>query len=148
MFFCSNDQEFRKYFNENMKELGLPVPKTLFDNFTAAVATASVMLEALGSLGARATMTELAGATAQLEKLKVLGALAASFYVGAVIGSLAVASGRYLGCGSRISDLFALQKQYKLQFQGSTQFYALHPEILNPQRANRKHFATKAKEAV
>ena len=52
-------------------------------------------------------MAEIAGATVALEKLAILSAVSASGYVGAVIGSIAVATGRTVGSGTRISDLFA-----------------------------------------
>jgi hypothetical protein len=30
---CYNSGDFQKYFNENMQDLGLPVPSTYFDTY-------------------------------------------------------------------------------------------------------------------
>jgi hypothetical protein len=101
-----------------MKALGLPVPSTLFDTYQTAVATASTLVGALATLGKGATISELIGATVGLEKLVVAAAIGAAAYTGAVIGSIAVASGRFLGCGYRISDMFVFTHQNNLQFNG------------------------------
>jgi hypothetical protein len=63
-------------------------------------------------------MGELIGATVGLEKLAVAASIGAAAYTGAVIGSIAIASGRSLGCGSRISDMFAFTHLNDLQFSG------------------------------
>ncbi|WP_405602063.1 MULTISPECIES: hypothetical protein [unclassified Pseudoalteromonas] len=91
---CYSSGDFNKYFNENMKQLGLPVPSTLFDTYQTAVATAATMTGTLASLGSGATVAEMIGVTVALEKLAVAATLSASFYTGAIIGSIAVASGR------------------------------------------------------
>jgi hypothetical protein len=141
---CYSSGDFKKYFNENMKDLGLPVPQTLFDNFNAAVANAGLILEALGTLGKGATMAEVIKATTGLERLKVAASLGASFYVGAVIGSIAVASGRSLGCGSRISDMFVFLHQNNLTFNDWNSFYVNNPEILDKSSRFRVAYRSKA----
>jgi len=103
---CYKTGDFKKYFDQNMKELGLTVPSGLFDTSKKATETAILILGTLKLLGKGATMAEVAGATVALEKLAVLAALSAAGYVGAVIGSIAVATGRALGCGYKISDMF------------------------------------------
>lgn len=140
---CYSLGDFKKYFNENMNDLGLPVPQTLFDNFNAAVANAGLILEAIGTLGRSASMAEVIKATTGLEKLKVAASLGASFYAGAVVGSIAVASGRSLGCGYRISDMFVFLHQNDLQFEGWNAFYINNPEILD--KSNRFRIAYFAK---
>jgi hypothetical protein len=127
-----------------MDALGLPVPSQLFDTFTVAVTNAGVMLEALKTFGKNATVAELVGATTGLEKLKVAGSLGAALYTGAVIGSIAVASGRTLSCGSSISDLFVFQRRYNLHFESSQQFYIKHPEILNPSKISKVTYRAKS----
>ena len=141
---CYNSGDFKKYFNENMQDLGLPVPQTLFDNFNAAVANAGLILEAIGTLGRGATMAEVIKATTGLEKLKVAASLGASFYVGAVIGSIAVARGRSLGCGYRITDMFVFLHQNNLQFEGWNAFYIINPEILDKSNRFRVAYRYKA----
>jgi hypothetical protein len=141
---CYTSGDFKKYFNENMKELGAPVPTTLFDTYQTAIGTATILVSTLGTIGKGATMGELIGATVGLEKLAVAASLGATLYVGMVIGSIAVASGRALGCGSRISDMFVFTHQNKLQFEGWHSFYAMHPQILDKSFPFRRSVGLKA----
>jgi hypothetical protein len=142
---CYNSGDFKKYFNENMKDLGLPVPSTLFDTYQTAVATASTLVGTLTTLGKGATIGELIGATVGLEKLAVAASIGAAGYTGAVIGSIAVASGRSLGCGSRMSDMFVLMQQNSLQFNGWHAFYMNNPQVLDKRHKLRGDFAARAK---
>lgn len=140
---CYNPGDFNKYFTENMNALGLGVPTSLFDTSEKAIATATLILTAIKELGKGATMAEIAGATIGLEKLIVLGAISAAGYVGAVIGSIAVATGRSLGCGYSISDMFVFLEQNKLQFKGWNSFYTHNPQILDKNHYHRKSFSMK-----
>ena len=144
---CYNEGDFKKYFAENMSELGLPVPTSLFDTYQTAIATASTLVGTLSTLGKGATIGELIGATVGLEKLAVAAALGASAYTGAVIGSIAVASGRSLACGSRISDMFVFANEHKLQFQGFSVFYVQNPQVLDKTLSFRGNFALRAKKS-
>jgi len=137
---CYNSGDFKKYFNENMQDLGLPAPSTLFDTYQTAIGTALLLGETLSKLGKGATMGELVGATFGLEKLKIAAALGAAGYTGAVIGSIAVASGRSLGCGSRMADMFAFVPQNNLQFRGWNSFYAHNPKVLDRGNKSRRNF--------
>ncbi|WDE11464.1 hypothetical protein [Thalassomonas haliotis] len=76
------------------------------------------MVETLKTLGKGATVAKLIDATRDQEKLKVAATLGAAAYVGAIIGSIAIASGRSLACGSQISDIFVFFHQNKLEFDG------------------------------
>jgi len=75
---CYTSGDFKKYFNENMKELGMPVPTRLFDSYQTAIATAATMVAVLEKLGKGATIAELIGATAGLEKLMVAASFGAA----------------------------------------------------------------------
>lgn len=144
---CYASGDFRKYFVENMTALGLPVPSSLFDTHQTAVATAGAIAATLATLGKGATMAELIGATVGLEKLAVAASIGAAAYTGAVIGSIAVASGRSLGCGASISDVFVLTHQKNLQFNGWHAFYAHNPQVLNNGHISRSSFAARAKKS-
>jgi len=144
---CYRAGDFKKYFKENMQALGLPFPSTFFDSYNAAIAHAIIMLETLKTLGKGATVAELIGATTGLEKLKVAATFGATAYVGAVIGSIAVASGRSLGCGSRISDMFVFTHQNKLQFKGWQTFYIHNSKIFDKNNPLRKSFSLRAKSS-
>lgn len=142
---CYNSGDFKKYFDENMQDLGLPVPTTLFDTYQTAIGTVSTLVGALGTLGKGATMAELIGATVALEKLTVAAAIGASAYTGAAIGSTAVASGRALGCGTHMADVFAFTDRNNLKFKGVASFYALNPQILNSSYSSRSSFGLRAR---
>lgn len=144
---CYTTGDFQKYFNENMQDLGLPVPGTLFDTYQTAVATASTLAGTLATLGKGATIGELIGATVGLEKLAVAASIGAAAYTGAVIGSIAVASGRSLGCGARISDLFVFTQQNRLHFDGFSEFYARNPQVLDTGITYRSNFGLRAKHS-
>jgi len=145
---CYNSGDFKKYFTENMNALGLTVPSGLFDTSEKAIATAVLILSALDKLGKGATMAQIAGATVAIEKLMVLGAMSAAGYVGAIIGSIAVASGRSLGCGYRISDMFVFLEQNNLKFNNWNAFYTHNPQILDRNNNFRDSFGLRCKSSV
>lgn len=142
---CYNSGDFKKYFTENMNALGAPVPTTLFDSYQTAIGTASVLVAAFNTLGKGATVGELIGATVGLEKLGVAAAFGATFYVGVIIGSIAVASGRFLSCGSRMSDMFVFMQQNNLQFKGWHAFYAHNSQILDKSHSFRNSLGIRGK---
>lgn len=142
---CYNAGDFRKYFKQNMDALDLPVPSTLFDSYQTAIATASTLAGTLAKLGKGATIAELVGATVGLEKLMVAASLGAAAYTGAVIGSIAVASGRSLGCGAQISDMFVFVHRNGLQFEGWRSFYAQNRQVIDDSRPFRRSFGLRAR---
>lgn len=106
--------DFYKYFKENMDGLGLPAPETLFGSLQAAVANATVILIQIDKFGKAVTISELVAAGTRLERLATIGACSAAFYVGAVIGSIAVATGRSLSGGTSIADVIFAASKYNL----------------------------------
>ncbi len=147
MLDCYNAGDFHKYFTENMNAVGLSVPSGIFESSEKAIATAALILGSIELLGPGATMAEVAGATVALEKLAVLGALSAVGYVGAAIGSIAVATGRSLSCGNRISDFFVFMSLHpELQFKGWHAFYSRHPGVLDKSHRFRRSFGVFCKD--
>lgn len=144
---CYKTGDFKKYFNENMKALGAPVPTGLFDSYEKAIGIAATLVGTLQLLGKGATMGELIGATIGLEKLAVAAAFGAAGYTGFVIGSIAVASGRSLSCGSRISDMFVFTHHNKLQFKGWHAFYIHNPQVLDITHPFRSSVGMRAKSS-
>ncbi|QBE64451.1 hypothetical protein [Pseudoduganella lutea] len=106
--------DFYRYFKENMDGLGLPAPESLYGTCQTAVANAAVLLGQVDKFGRKVTIRELIVAGTRLEQLAVIGALSAAFYVGAVIGSIAVAAGRVLGNGTSLADVLLLAHQKHL----------------------------------
>lgn len=89
---------FSKAFQNNMNALGLPAPYSLFSSLTTALGSLGAMLNAFKSVPPTTTVAEVLGATLFKEKLDVVGVLATSYYVGAVIGSIIVASDSARAC--------------------------------------------------
>jgi hypothetical protein len=97
--------QFYEYFRENMQALGLPAPQQMFGTKEAAIAAAKAILSAIDKLGPKATVSELVGATTRAEKLLVVGAMSGAYVAGAIIGSIAVATGRSLAGGTSLGDV-------------------------------------------
>lgn len=106
--------DFYRYFKENMDGLGLPASDSLFGTLQAAVSNAAVFVGHLDKFGRSITVAELAGAGTKVEQLGVAATLSAAFYVGAVIGSIAVATGRTLSGGTSLSDVMLLARRNNL----------------------------------
>ena len=132
--------DFAKYFNENMQSLGLPTPTSLFSTLASSIATASAITGAVEKFGTRVTIGELIGAGILTEKLAVAGALTASFYVGAVIGSIAVATGRVLADGLSIADCLYDDTQVEVALKTSTAFTSAqkYPYLVDPLTLNKR----------
>ncbi|MBT8338647.1 MAG: hypothetical protein KJP07_01415 [Desulfatitalea sp.] len=139
---------FYFYFKENMVALGLPAPESLFGKLTTAVASIGTMSSYVKTYGTTATVAEMlgalpgaapaagggaAGVAAVVSEITfTFGALAASFYVGACIGSLAVATGKSLSGGLSIADLFACAKSHGIPTSPELQKALIaYPEICN-----------------
>jgi len=106
--------EFYRYFKANMESMGLPAPESLFGTLQTAVASATALIGQVDKFGARVTLPELVGAGTKLELLGVAAACSASFYVGAVIGSIAVATGRSVAGGVTMADVIFTADQFNL----------------------------------
>ena len=81
------------HFRENLKALGLPAPESLFANLPLALGSAQKLMALVDRLGAKATVKDMVVAGTGLEQLSPAGAVPASYYVGALVGSLAAACG-------------------------------------------------------
>ena len=98
-----NTLSFYGYFAENMESLGLTAPKSLFETRDKALQTIGQLVAAIKVASPGATIGELFGALWFSEQLVVVSGLGAAYYVGEAIGSLAVATGRYISCGATIA---------------------------------------------
>ena len=132
--------EFYKYFKENMDSLGLDCPETLFATKGTAINTATTLLAAIQQHGTKVTVAELIGAGTGLEKLIYLGALRASFYVGAVVGSIAVATGRSLAGGASLSDVLMEAHSNHLHRPWLAGVLMRWPGIYKIEVKSRKHY--------
>jgi hypothetical protein len=129
--------DFYTYFKENMDGLGLPAPESLFGTLQAAVGSASVILGMVDKFGKRVTIGELIGAGTRLEGLAVISACAAAFYVGAVIGSIAIATGRSTANGASLADVLNAVNKYHFSRPWLTEVLGRWPGIYKPGFASR-----------
>lgn len=136
--------QFYEYFKENMNALGFDAPASLYDTQQRAVATAGALITAIEKLGKTATVAEVVGATTRLEKLLVIGALSAAFYVGAVIGSIAIATGRAAAGGTSLSDVFFTASAHGLRAPWLANQLSVHPEIYRKSAPRRSLYALKS----
>jgi hypothetical protein len=97
--------DFYEYFKENMDALNLSAPESLYGNLMTAVSSAQAILSQIEKYGKKVTLREIAVAGSRLEQLAFIGTLGACYYVGAVVGSMAVATGRKLSGGTSLSDV-------------------------------------------
>ncbi len=103
---------FGEYFTENMNALGLPAPNSLFGMTATAIGTIKTLSDLIIKFGPAVTLLEVLKTAPTLaigaSELSTVGsATLASFYFGACIGSLAVATGQVTSGGYSITDLFA-----------------------------------------
>jgi hypothetical protein len=106
--------DFYESFKENMEAVGLPAPQSLFGSVSAAVGNAAAMLVQIDTLGKGVTIGALIGAGVRLDGLGAISGRDAAFYAGAVIASLAVATGNSLAGGTCLADVLFTAKKFKL----------------------------------
>lgn len=80
------NDDFYGRFNACMSAQGLPVPSSLFQSATAAMATINTLYAAVKTFGTAVTISDLIVAGALGEYMAAAGALSASYYLGACIG--------------------------------------------------------------
>jgi len=145
---CASPGDFKKYFDENMQALGLPVPTSLFETYERALATALVMTSTFHTLGPGATLAELIGATTALEKLGLIGSIGAVFYVGAAVGSIFVANSRMAICGDSVIDLPAFLYRHNLTFIGWERFFVQYSQVIDVGHPCRRSFGLQARSGL
>lgn len=116
-----------------MEALGLlPPPDSLFGTQQLAIGSISTILRCIDKLGTRVTVMDVIGAGTRLEQITVLGAMGAAYYTGALIGSLAVATGRTLSGGTSLADVLYEASKWKLNRPWVTTVLHRNPGIYDP----------------
>ena len=132
--------DFYNYFKENMEGLGLTAPpESLFGTQQLAISTIAAILAFIDKFGTKVTVMEMVRAGTRLEQLSMIGALGASYYAGAAIGSLAVATGRTLGGGTSLGDVLFEASKWGFDRPWLTSLFHRRPGIYNPGVSGRKH---------
>ena len=135
--------DFYRYFKENMEALNLAPPaESLFATQALAVATINTFVAFVDKFGTRVTVLDVIYAGTRLEQLSVVGALGAAYYTGALIGSLAVATGRTLSGGTSLADVIYEASKWKLNRPWLTSVLHRDPGIYDPSVPGRKYHRT------
>lgn len=120
-----------------MDGLDLVAPENLFGTVQTAIATATAITTQIDKYGKAVTVGELIGAGTKLEKLVLIGSCSAAFYAGAVIGSIAVATGRSLAGGTNIADVLFAATRHNLNRPWLISILHQKPGIYNPKVSAR-----------
>ena len=123
---------FYKYFKENMDGLGLPAPESLYGTLQTTLVNAGIFVGHIDKFGKAVTVADVVGAGTKLEQLGIIGTLSASYYAGAVLGSLAVATGRNISGGVSISDVLLTANRYGLSRQWLAPTLHQSPSLCDP----------------
>lgn len=139
--YCSNDVGFSRYFEENMRALGLPVPTSGYTTAVAVVGALKGMSDVIATYGRTATVSQLAlritwGYSVAPIVARASGfilAMGAAFYVGAMIGSAAVAVFKSAGCtdGVSVSQVVSWARSQDIDAQWVEAELLSNPEILS-----------------
>jgi hypothetical protein len=132
--------EFYRYFKENMTALNLPAPESLFGSAQTTLGTATAIITYIDKFGTKVTVRELVGAGTRLEGLTTVGVCLAAYYLGAVIGSLAVATGRTLGRGTSLADVLITASRWGFSRPWLVPVLQRFPGIYNPGLASRSNY--------
>jgi len=131
--------DFYKYFKENMDALDLPAPQNLYGSIATAQASISGMLAYIDKFGTRVTVREMIGAGTNVELFATVGAVQGAYYIGAAIGSLAVATGRTLAGGTSISDVLFEASRWNLKRDWLLPLLHRNPGIYDVSVSGRKY---------
>jgi hypothetical protein len=115
---------FYTYFKNNMEAMGLSAPKELFGTFEKSIGAAFAISKAVETYGTKVTIGELIGAGTIAEGLGTMVTVAAAYYLGAVLGSIAIATGQSLSGGSTIADVLYLAEKHKISRSWVPEFIA------------------------
>jgi len=126
-----SSEAFGRYFKENMDALGLPTPTGYYDSIVTTMGAIATLAETASLYPQMSIMQAWKLANPAL-KLRSLVAVTAAYYVGAAIGSAAVAIGRSLGCGASLADAIQLAKSNGIYGNWVEKELAAHPEFLKP----------------
>lgn len=96
--------DFGANFSQNMTAMGLPTPTSLYTSLASVLGSSAAIAGAIEKFGVRVTVGELIGAGLLTEQLAALGALSASYYLGAMAGSASIALAKCASEGESIAE--------------------------------------------
>lgn len=127
---CANEALFGKYWDENMKALGMWVPSSSMDAFggiTGMISAVAAFVELNPMVSLSAAFRGVSASTLAM----YAGSAYASAWCGAAIGSFAVASGRSISCGTSLADvLWYARHDFKIYGSWLETELVRNPQIL------------------
>lgn len=139
---------FYPAFSKNMEAIGLSAPDTLFASQEKALGTISQLAGLVKTFGMKVTIRELVVAGTTTERLAVVSAYYAAWYLGGAIGSLIVAADNFYACKAGASA--AQQLHRFMAVSGLTviapmaPFLLQHPELFNVSSLHRRMYGMRA----
>ena len=132
MPYCTSDNGLLGTFiDENMASLGLPMPSSAFETAGSMTAIATSIAEVIEINGTSLSLYQaLNKINSAKNALSVSAGITASYYLGALIGSMAVASGRCLANGATIADVIWTAREMGIFGSWLDAEYIKHPELL------------------
>lgn len=139
---------FYPVFKENMEAIGLTAPSNLFATQTSALGAIGQLAAIVKTMGMKVTLRELIGAGQTVEKLAYLGALYGAYYLGGMIGSLAVAADAFYMCKAgpaAASRMHQAMLASGIALSAPMQVFLLHhPELFDSSSEQRKTYGMRA----
>lgn len=132
MSYCTSDNGlFGQYIDNNMSSLNLPIPSTIFETIGSMTAIATAIAEVIEINGTSISLYQALQKISSAKKaLSVSTGISASFYLGALIGSMAVATGKCISNGATISDALWTAREMGIFGSWLETEYIKHPELL------------------
>lgn len=114
-----------------MKAFGLPVPTDTYGAGLGSLGAISLVAGVVETHGSKVLLSR-AFMQIGLGSIATVGtALYASYWTGAAIGSVAVATGQKLSCGTTIADaMWTARSQFKVYGMWLETEFLRHPELL------------------
>ncbi|WP_263146259.1 hypothetical protein [Pseudomonas sp. RIT-PI-AD] len=124
-----------------MDQIYMTLTETIDGTFKMVMGDILYLMSFHEKYGSKVTVADLRGAGTMKDAAKVLAAIGSAGYLGAMIGSAAVATGRYGACGSYIIDAFAFARMHNLDRPWLISHLQRHPEIYTPNHPARGMYA-------
>jgi hypothetical protein len=141
---CPNQRSWFDYWKENMESLGFQIPTTWVAGQQMVTGYIAAIVAAIEKFGPRVTVGELVAAGTVGQGLLFAASATASVVAGAAIGSAAVASGRYLACGTSLADVLAYAMENHWLTRETHKILLLYPQTYRVDVPMRSSFAQSA----
>jgi len=127
---CYKTGDFVRYWEENMRQLGMWVPEGSYEAFGGMTGLIASVAAAIETNPGITLYKALVNSKVTIVATSAM-ALSASAWVGAAIGSAAVAAGRSLACGTTIAEaLWTARNDFQIYGSWLESEFISHPEFI------------------